>query len=61
MLRAFTVTRANLQKDGSTLVQSSMIRYVESVFPVVRSIIESRIPSPEKSKKWEEMSPVRQY
>jgi hypothetical protein len=49
MLRGLTVSRANLQKDGFTLVQSTMIRYVESIFPVVRSIMESRVPSPKKS------------
>ncbi len=48
MLRGLTVTKANLQKDGFTLLQSTMIRYVESVFPVVRSIMESRVPSPKK-------------
>lgn len=42
------VTRGNLQKDGSTLVHTTMIRYVESVMTVVRSIIESRAPSPRK-------------
>jgi hypothetical protein len=51
MLRGFTVTRANLQKDGYTLVQNTMVRYVESVFPVVRSIMESRVPSPRKPEK----------
>jgi hypothetical protein len=51
MLRGFTVTRANLQKDGYTLVQNIMVRYVESIFPVVRSIMESRVPSPKKPEK----------
>jgi hypothetical protein len=48
MLRGFSVSRANLQKDGYTLVQSTMIRYVESIFSVVRSIMESRVPTPKK-------------
>lgn len=59
MLRAFTVTRQNLQKDGSTLLQATMIRYVESIFPVVRSIMEARPSTPVKmadpdSVRWDE-------
>ncbi len=45
MLRSYAVTRANLQKDGSTLLQPSMIRYVEGVFNVVRSVMDARQPS----------------
>ena len=44
MLRGFTVSRGSFQKDGVTLQQSTMIRYVESTFPVVRSIMEARLP-----------------
>ena len=44
MLRGFTVTRTNLLKDGITLVQASAYRYVESIFPVVKSIMDARKP-----------------
>ncbi len=54
MLRGPTVSKANLQKDGVTLLQSTMIRYVESVFTVVRSIMESRVQSPKKNEDWSE-------
>jgi len=37
-----TVSRASLQMDGCTLVQSSMSKYVESIFPVVKSIMDAR-------------------
>jgi len=42
MLRGFTVTRANFQKDGITLLQPTMVRYAESIFPVVCSVIDAR-------------------
>ncbi len=41
------MTKANLQRDGCTLVQASVVRYSESVMTVVRSIFESH-PSPQK-------------
>jgi hypothetical protein len=51
LLRSYSVTRANLQKDGSTLLQQSMIRYVEGVFNVVRSVMDARqalaVPHPD--------------
>lgn len=51
MLRCPTVSRSNLQKDGVTLLQASMLRYVESTFSVVRSVMEARqfVQSPVKS------------
>ncbi len=42
LLRPYSVTRSNLQKDGATLLQPSMVRYVEGVFNVVRSIMDAR-------------------
>ena len=46
LLRGFTVTRNSFQKDGITLQQATLVRYVESIFPVVRSIMEARLPDP---------------
>jgi hypothetical protein len=65
LLRHFVVTKGSFQRDGTTLVQGTMIRYVESVCTVVRSIIESRIPSPNKDEaerlKWESTKTVTNY
>lgn len=47
-LSGYTVSRNNYQKDGVTLLHASLVRYVESVFPVVRSIMEARAPSPSR-------------
>jgi len=42
------VTRASFQKDGVTLLQPTLFRYVESILPVVCSIIDARkvVPGP---------------
>lgn len=43
------MTKGHLQRDGCTLLQASMVRYVESIFPLVRSIMEARPHSPVKT------------
>jgi hypothetical protein len=53
ILRSYTVTRTSLQKDGITLLQPAMIRYVEGVFNVVRSIMDARpVKTPVKPPNW---------
>jgi hypothetical protein len=54
LLRSYSVTRANLQKDGSTLLQPSMIRYVEGIFNVVRSVMDARqaVAPPQPEQNW---------
>lgn len=59
MLRGFTVTRASFQKDGVSLLQPTMVRYAESVFPVVCSVMDARkmMPppvNPPKQPDWSE-------
>jgi hypothetical protein len=41
MIKAYTVNRSMLQKDGVTLFPSSLVRYIETVGPPIRLAIDT--------------------